>query len=107
RFSPRNTGCYRRALLSLAAMRPRSINFSVIRMLGAVLAIGLLLPTTFVAAQIEEPSEEPAQQPAQQDQRSAVTNPIELRTEIFIVSLVTLDDGTREERFTEATSAIP
>src|SRR5690606_11435006 len=34
-------------------------------------------------------------------------NPIALRTEIFIVSLVTLDDGSREERFTPATSAIP
>ena len=28
-------------------------------------------------------------------------------TEIYIVSLVTLDDGSREERFTAATSAIP
>ena len=34
-------------------------------------------------------------------------NPIALRTEIYIVSLVTLDDGSREERFTAATSAIP
>lgn len=34
-------------------------------------------------------------------------NPIQLRTEIYIVSLVTLDDGTQEERFTPATEAIP
>src|SRR5690606_21275849 len=34
-------------------------------------------------------------------------NPIELRTEIYIVSLVTRDDGTQEERFTAATEAIP
>ena len=34
-------------------------------------------------------------------------NPIALRSEIYIVSLVTLDDGSREERFTAATSAIP
>lgn len=37
----------------------------------------------------------------------AQQNPIALRTEIYIVSLVTLDDGTREERFSQATSAIP
>jgi len=35
------------------------------------------------------------------------TNPISLRSEIYIVSLVTADDGTREERFSPATSAIP
>lgn len=35
------------------------------------------------------------------------TNPIQLRTEIYIVSLVTLADGTQEERFTPATEAIP
>ncbi len=35
------------------------------------------------------------------------SNPIQLRSEIYIVSLVTLDDGTQEERFTPATEAIP
>lgn len=35
------------------------------------------------------------------------SNPIQLRTEIYIVSLVTTDDGTQEERFTAATEAIP
>ncbi len=45
---------------------------------------------------------------AQQDaQPTEPQNPIALRTEIYIVSLVTLDDGTREERFSPATSAIP
>lgn len=37
----------------------------------------------------------------------AQSNPVTLRTEIYIVSLVTLDDGSREERFTPATSALP
>lgn len=40
-------------------------------------------------------------------QAQGQTNPIQLRTEIYIVSLVTLDDGTQEERFTPATEAIP
>lgn len=40
---------------------------------------------------------------AQQTRQS----PISLRTEIYIVSLVTKDDGTREERFSPATEAIP
>ncbi|HLV12473.1 MAG TPA: hypothetical protein VKY42_08510 [Trueperaceae bacterium] len=40
---------------------------------------------------------------AQQSQ----ANPIQLRTEIYIVSLVTLADGSQEERFTAATEAIP
>lgn len=39
--------------------------------------------------------------------QDAASNPITFRTEIFVVSEVTLDDGTKQERFTEATSAIP
>jgi len=39
--------------------------------------------------------------------QDAATNPITFRTEIFVVSEVTLEDGTKQERFTEATSAIP
>ncbi len=39
--------------------------------------------------------------------QDATTNPIAFRTEIYVVSEVTLDDGTKQERFTEATSAIP
>jgi len=35
------------------------------------------------------------------------TNPITFRSEIYIVSQVTAEDGSREERFTAATSAIP
>jgi len=61
-------------------------------------AVAALLVVTPAFAQVADESEQPV---------PAVTNPIELRTEIYIVSLVTLDDGTREERFTEATSAIP
>ncbi len=34
-------------------------------------------------------------------------NPITFRSEIYIVSQVTLPDGTKEERFTAATEAIP
>lgn len=34
-------------------------------------------------------------------------NPITFRSEIYIVSQVTLQDGTKEERFTAATQAIP
>jgi uncharacterized repeat protein (TIGR01451 family) len=34
-------------------------------------------------------------------------NPIEIRLEIYVVSLVTRDDGTREERFAETTEARP
>lgn len=39
--------------------------------------------------------------------QQASTNPIELRTEIYIVSVVTRADGSQEERFTAATEAIP
>lgn len=35
------------------------------------------------------------------------TNPITFRSEIYVVSQVTLDNGTKEERFTAATQAIP
>jgi len=45
--------------------------------------------------------------PATPNQVAPPANPIALRTEIYVVSLVTLDDGSREERFTAATSAIP
>lgn len=85
-------------------MRQRNPTFSLTRTLAPTLALMVLLAATFVAAQVEQPDEESSLPPAQQP---AVTNPIELRSEIYIVSLVTLDDGTREERFTEATSAIP
>lgn len=44
---------------------------------------------------------------SQAQESAQSTNPIQLRTEIYIVSLVTLDDGTQEERFTPATEAIP
>lgn len=44
---------------------------------------------------------------AQQTTQPARQSPISLRTEIYIVSLVTRDDGTREERFSPATEAIP
>lgn len=37
----------------------------------------------------------------------APSNPITFRSEIYVVSQVTADDGSREERFTSATSAIP
>lgn len=67
----------------------------------AAFALSVLLALSLSFAQVSSP-EDDADQPAQ-----AVSNPIELRTEIYIVSLVTQDDGTREERFTEATSAIP
>ena len=71
---------------------------NVTRAAVAMWAVAALLVVTPAFAQVADESEQPA---------PAVTNPIELRTEIYIVSLVTLDDGTREERFTEATSAIP
>ncbi len=35
------------------------------------------------------------------------TNPITFRSEIYVVSQVTLSDGSKEERFTPATQAIP
>ncbi len=44
---------------------------------------------------------------AQDAGQPARQSPISLRTEIYIVSLVTRDDGTREERFSPATEAIP
>jgi uncharacterized repeat protein (TIGR01451 family) len=34
-------------------------------------------------------------------------NPVNVRVEIYVVSQVTKDDGTKEERFTEATTARP
>lgn len=34
-------------------------------------------------------------------------NPIDIRLEIYVVSLVTRDDGTREERFAQTTEARP
>lgn len=37
----------------------------------------------------------------------SAANPITFRSEIYIVSEVTLDDGSKEERFTAATEAIP
>lgn len=37
----------------------------------------------------------------------STTSPITFRSEIYIVSEVTLEDGTKEERFTAATEAIP
>ena len=76
------------------------------RLVGAALALLALLAVSLVAAQ-QQPDEAPAQQPGQEAVQLAVVNPIQLRTEIYIVSLVTLDDGSKEERFTEATSAIP
>ncbi len=39
--------------------------------------------------------------------QQGAANPIQLRTEIYIVSLVTLANGGQEERFTAATEAIP
>lgn len=77
------------------------------RLLGAALALLLLLAASVVTAQVQDPGEAPSEQPAGEATPPAASNPIELRTEIYIVSLVTLDDGTREERFTEATEAIP
>lgn len=70
-----------------------------IRRSGLALAFAVLLASAIGLAQVEESSGPPA--------APGPANAIELRTEIYIVSLVTLDDGTREERFTEATSAIP
>lgn len=35
------------------------------------------------------------------------SNPISFRSEIYVVSQVTAEDGSKEERFTAATSAIP
>lgn len=66
---------------------------------GLALAFVLLLATAFGLAQVDESAQPPA--------APGPANAIELRTEIYIVSLVTLDNGTREERFTAATSAIP
>jgi uncharacterized repeat protein (TIGR01451 family) len=44
---------------------------------------------------------------AQQQRPAPSDDPIVIDVEIYIVSLVTLDDGTREERFREATEARP
>lgn len=84
------------------------------RLLGAALALLVLLAASLVTAQVQQPGQTTQDTQTQDTQTQdaqtttpAVSNPIELRTEIYIVSLVTLDDGTKEERFTEATSAIP
>ena len=74
----------------------------------------LLVGTAF--AQDEPPAQDapPAQQepPAQeeppaQDDPIAQDDPLAYRLEIFVVSHVTRDDGTREERYTEASEARP
>lgn len=66
------------------------------------LLLSLLL--AFGAALAQEPDEG---DPAQQRQAPADDQPVEVRYEIFIVSEVTNDEGEREERFTEATTARP
>jgi len=64
------------------------------------LFLTVLLAATLLGLAAAQEAGTPAQAPVP-------SNPIALRTEIYIVSLVTLDDGSREERFTAATSAIP
>jgi uncharacterized repeat protein (TIGR01451 family) len=62
----------------------------------AALAVALLVALSAVTVVAQE-----ARQPV------PVDDPIVIDVEIYIVSLVTLDDGTREERFREATEARP
>lgn len=93
------------ALLSLAAMSTsasflKSNRNPVNAALLLLFCLAALLIVGQAAAQVSDTDDADQAPPAP-------ANPIELRSEIYIVSLVTLDDGTREERFTEATSAIP
>ena len=46
-------------------------------------------------------------EPAPADPPPAPANPVAIDLEVYVVSQVTRDDGTREERFTEATEARP
>jgi uncharacterized repeat protein (TIGR01451 family) len=65
------------------------------------------LALAMVAGLFSTATAQPPGTPATPNPVAPPANPIALRTEIYIVSLVTLDDGSREERFTAATSAIP
>jgi uncharacterized repeat protein (TIGR01451 family) len=72
---------------------PRSV-------LGLLLGTMLLLAAAVAQNDAPEPTPPPAAPPA-------AVNPIEIRLEIYVVSQVTRDDGTREERFAQATEARP
>lgn|SRR5690554_1650484 len=71
-------------------MRPSSLRSPISLRLGvAALSLALLLALTgLVTAQ-------------------STDNPITFSSEIYVVSEVTADDGSKEERFSAATSAIP
>lgn len=62
------------------------------RFLAPLTALLLLVPWTLATAQ---------------GTPSSSDNPVNVRVEIYVVSQVTKDDGTKEERFTQATSARP
>jgi uncharacterized repeat protein (TIGR01451 family) len=67
-------------------------------LVGLVLGATLLLASAL--AEVEPDRTTPAAPPAAVD-------PVSIRLEIYVVSHVTRDDGTREERFAEATEARP
>ena len=67
-------------------------------LLGLVLGATLLLASALAEVEPDRPA---PQVP------SAPVDPVSIRLEIYVVSQVTRDDGTREERFAEATEARP
>jgi uncharacterized repeat protein (TIGR01451 family) len=60
------------------------------------------------AALAQDAPRSPRDTPAAQETRpSTQDDPLAYRLEIYVVSFVTRDDGTREERYTESTEARP
>jgi uncharacterized repeat protein (TIGR01451 family) len=85
----------------MAQMRARyddAMRITPRTLVGLVLGATLLLASAL--AEVEPDRTTPAAPPAAVD-------PVSIRLEIYVVSHVTRDDGTREERFAEATEARP
>ena len=71
---------------------------------SAALFAGTAFAQDDPSAQVDPPAQA---DPPTQDEAPAQADPLAYRLEIFVVSHVTRDDGTREERYTEASEARP
>lgn len=67
----------------------------------------LLLTALALSPALAQADDEEAPDAPPETSPSAVADPVAIRLEIYVVSQVTRDDGTREERFSEATEARP
>jgi uncharacterized repeat protein (TIGR01451 family) len=94
----------------MAQMRARyAERMKILRIVpGLLLAVTLLLSTASAEGIAPDPAPEaPAREAPPAEAPAAPADPVSIRLEIYVVSQITRDDGTREERFAEATEARP